>query len=404
MKTPLLLMLYICLLTVAGFCYGDDTVKPKVSTLVKEPTILVGQKNTVQIKVLVPSWFTKSLYFEEVEAKNILTVPANKSAYPVSEKVAGKMWSGVTKEYYIVALKPGEFTLTIPPLKVHFMGEDSTQIVQTITPEPVTFTATIPEKARALNPVIIADSIELEQSLSIPEKLTAGQTVTRSLSVKVHGSSALFIPQLLKDTDTEFQRAYLRSPKVEDLYHARSDELLGTRQETQDTLLKTDGTLSIEPISIKYYQPSSNEIITVSVDGSHVIVKPGKLTVQQWLTRIFIIIVALLISALLIKRSMLAYKKYKESEIYQFKQLLKNLDKPNHTLLITLNQWRQRWRLHYLKNAQASKEISAITLDIEQAVYNKGNVNKNWSAQLQEHRQRFIDKKSQTKGLQTLNP
>jgi disulfide bond formation protein DsbB len=404
MRAIVLLVMYVSMLIGTGFATANAQNMPKISTEVKASSLLVGQKNTIVVKILVPTWFTTPVYFEEVEAKNLLSLDVNKSAFPVSETIAGQTWSGIVKEYHVVALQPGKFALKLPTLKVHFMGENNTKITQTVDLQAISFNAIVPEKAQGLKPLIIADDIALEQSLSIPEELRAGATITRSLNVNVQGSSALFIPQLLTDSDTEFQRAYLRIPSVEDRYDARADILVGTRNEIQDTLLKTDGTLNIPAIEIRYYQPSSDSIVSVSVAGQQVAVKPGEFTMQQWLLRIAFLLLIVFALVLAAKRLLLSHKTYKQGEPYQFKQLIQAYNKPDKTLLHLLNQWRNRWRTRYLADQAASKEISDITLEIEQSVYGKQALNDDCLKRLHAHRNHLTGKESAAVKLRPLNP
>lgn len=383
----------------------DNANMPKVTVSVENDTISVGSMNLVQVKILVPTWFTQSVYFDEIESLNMISVKANKSSYPVSERIGSDTWSGVIREYSVIPMKAGNFTLDLPDVTVSYMGADNTQHKETLSLPQVSFTATVPAAAQGLSPLIIADNLTLEQSLSVPDELKAGQSIARTLTVEIDGSSALFIPQLMQDKDDDFQRAYLRPAKVNDSLDSRDNKLTGLREETQDVLLKQDGTLNLPDISIRYYNTQSQEVETVSVEGQTISVAAPDLTLKQWLVRIALAAVLLGLFALLARYINGQFKKYHASEAYQFKKLLKASHHADKALLRKTYLWRNRWQHQLLAKPKQDYALSQLILDMEEVVHNKGSAKKEWQTKLSDIRSNLAeDTSANARGLPPLNP
>lgn len=349
------------------FFAATVSAEPQLSTHVANDRVMVGQINTLSVKVLVPTWFTKSVYFDEVEAVNIISLATDKSSYPVSENVNGETWSGIVKDYTVVPMAAGSFTLNFSSLTLHFSGENGAPQSIEVTPPPVTFSAFIPPAAQNLEPLIIADDIELQQSFTAQDQLTVGDSVSRSLIARVSGSSSLFLPLLLQALEGDTVSSYQRSPVSKD--EVDNGQVNGVRTEQQDVLAKASGEIAFSDISLRYYQPSSGEVVEVTAEGRVFEIAKPPATAAEKVIYILLAILGLLVFTLLIRWLGQQYKKYQQTEPARFRWARKALAKPARGCEVAVHEWHNSWPAELRHQRQRQKEYSALMLALEARIY-----------------------------------
>ncbi|WP_064665271.1 BatD family protein [Pseudoalteromonas prydzensis] len=378
--------------------------EPKVTVSLSDENPLVGQVTTVKVKVLVPTWFAKPLYFDEIDTVNVINVKGNKSTYPTSERFGSTTWTGVIKEYPVIAMAQGRFELKLPTLKIHFMDENSQAINREVTPPPITFNATLPELAKTLKPIIIAENIALQEDVNIPDKLTAGQSIQRKISATITASSALFIPQMMNTTNTEQQQSYPITATSNDTLNDRTATLTGLRTEQQDIVVKQAGNLSLPSITISYYQPSTNSIQTAEVKGSEVIVAAPPASLKTWLWRLLFVVICLIIVWGGYRISQFYWLRYQHSEYAHFKHVIQHIEvnKVHYSAFIA---WRDSWQMAIEKSTALQQQNQSITLDYEQALYGNKGLPDDFAEQLKQFRAALKKENNQQKDvLSPLNP
>ena len=394
--------LFICLL---AFCSLPSlAAEPKVTVSLSNENPLVGQVTTVKIKVLVPTWFAKPLYFDEVDTVNVISVKGNKSTYPTSERIGSSTWTGVIKEYPVIAMTNGRFELKLPTLKIHFMDENNQTVEREVTPSPVTFNATLPELAKTLKPVIIAQNITLQEEVKIPDELVAGQSIQRKISATITDSSALFIPQMMNTANTEQQQSYPITATSNDTLNDRTGTLTGLRTEQQDIVVKQAGSLTLPSITISYYQPSSNSIQTAEVKGSQVIVADPPASLKTWLWRTFFAFIGLAIVWGGYRIGQFYWLRYQQSEYAHFKKVIQHtgVNKAHYGAFIA---WRNSWQTAIEKSEALQQQNQSITLYFEQALYNNKAVPHDFTMLLKQFRAALKNENKQQKDvLSPLNP
>ncbi len=373
--------------------------KPKISVSVSHLSPFVGQVNLVRVKILVPTHFSTPVYFNEIEALNIYTVKADKSTYPTSETIDGQVWSGVIKEYSLIAMKEGEFTINLPALTVSYATHDK-QTSITLQPDPIQFNATIPSVAKSLTPLIIAEDLYIEQNIIKPEQLSAGQSVQRELTITIKDSSALFIPQLLNDSDTDLQRAYLRTPSINDKLDGRTGALIGQRKESQDILLKSAGVLELKELTLRYYQPSTNSIQITTVASEQINIPAAHTSILTTISALIVLIILLLAGYAGYQVFIRYYEKYKHSEAYAFKRIMSTQYPSHQAVSKAINDWKLFWRSAYVQSPQFANDLHTLILDIETQRLSL----KQWQLAFAKHRQTLLTQAVSKSNLKPLNP
>lgn len=360
----------VCLLLSVFNCIAQT---PDVSVTVSNKSVYVGQLNQIKVTILVPTWLTKPLYFNEVEDVNLISLNSEKSAYPYSKQIQGKTWSGVIKEFNVIPMKDGQFTITIPPIDVHFMGEHQNTIKHTIAAQTVTFSATIPLKAKSLSPLIIAENITLNEQINAPNPLIKGSVLERIVTLEISGTSGIFIPELLSEMSSTQIKAYSPNLKVNDRQDARSSALISTVTQSQNILLLEDGNINLTGISLNYYQPSSDTVKTIKSEITRLNVEKASRSTQQTLIIIGFISVCLVGLIIFRERFVNVLNQVKHrfttSEwylYYQSKQALTHDHK--HALLLYL-KWQAHWQATLCENHLLWQNAKQLQSNFEQVIY-----------------------------------
>lgn len=360
----------VCLLLSVFNCIAQT---PDVSVTVSNKSVYVGQLNQIKVTILVPTWLTKPLYFNEVEDVNLISLNSEKSAFAYSKQIKGKTWSGVIKEFNVIPMKDGQFTIKIPPIDVHFMGEHQNTIKHTIDAQTVTFSATIPLKAKSLSPLIIAENITLNEQINAPEPITKGSVLERIVTLDISGTSGIFIPELLTEMSTTQLKAYSPNHRVNDRQDARNSALISTVTQSQSVLLLEDGNINLTGISLNYYQPSSDTVKTIKSEITRLNVETAARSTQQ--TWIIIVFISVCLVGLIIFRERFVNvlnqvkHRFTTSEwylYYQSKQALTHDHK--HALLLYL-KWQAHWQSTLCENHLLWQNAKQLQSNLEQAIY-----------------------------------
>ena len=403
---PILLMLLCACLSAAALAADDNTDPnaPVVSSSVDRAEVQVGESVVVRIKVLVPTWFTKSVYFDEVEALNVISLAVNKSSYPTSERIGNATWSGVIKEYTLIPMIGGRFQVPLPELTLHYSGADNQKAVVQITPEPVSFTATVPAGAASLTPLIIAQDLTLQQELTIEQPAAVGQSFNRKITASISGTSALFLPPLLSQNNSANLQSYPQSPQVNDSVDSRSGEVSGTRIDTQELIISEAGQVVLPDIEVRYYDLDTGTVQSVSVNGESfvVVAPPSKF---GWVRPALIALAVLVVLLVVVRLLMPKWQAYRRSEPVKFRQLVAQSRKPDRQFLRDFEQWHRFWADAYQHSATLREAYHDTVLQVEASVYLSQPVPANVAQQLHQHRQALQSVQShRAQRLVPLNP
>ena len=303
----------------AALAAADTSSSPVRLTVELEPQELApGDSAELRVQVLVPTWMPEPVTFPSLDQPGLRVTLGDRATTPISQRVDGKTWSGVSRRYRLTPLSAGRFELGSGSLEVTYASpEDNSPTQQRLTLPPVTLTARLPEAAEGLDPYLSARDIELTQTLEIvragengkngengksgengeqaqgqkgddgdaddtenagddrqspeqddadgdsgPIELEAGDSVTRTVTARLSGGSALLLPDLLsataKEAGDETAMAplgvYPETPRLEE----SSDG--GTRTDRVTYVAETGGKSSLPGVSLRWYDPESDSL------------------------------------------------------------------------------------------------------------------------------------------------
>lgn len=269
-------------LAVIGLALPAQAQEPRVTFELDAGETLVGQPLTLRIKVLVPTWLPKPAVFPTIEVPSLMVRLPERATGPVSETIDRETWSGVQRAYRLYPLTPGTFTLPGGDVVVTYAdpGNPDPIVVNAPLP-PLSFTATVPEAARGLDPLIVASGFTLEQTLEgAPEEngdLTVGDAVTRTITARIDGTTPVMIPRLTPDSPLAILRAYPGEPQVTD--QENRGDLSGTRVETTSYVGQQAGKETLPGLTLDWYNLETGAVETASLPGfDFVVVAPAGLS------------------------------------------------------------------------------------------------------------------------------
>ena len=253
---------------------------PQVTVTLDESQVMVGQPLVLRIKVLVPTYLPKPPVFPSFEVPGLMVRLPERASGPVSEHIEGATWAGVQRAYRLYPLQAGPVTLPGQAIQVTYADpEDNSPVEVTVPLEPIRFTATLPAAAADLDPPILAEDFTLEQTLEAPETLKVGDAVTRTISARIAGTTAVLIPSLTPEITGETVRAYGDEPKVAE----QSDraELSGTRAERTTYVAQQEGSFALPALTLDWFNVKTGKVETATLPGSDFVIAPTALLPQN---------------------------------------------------------------------------------------------------------------------------
>lgn len=267
------------------FCFvlgsGLAAREPEVAVDSAQEDVVVGQPFIIRVKVLVPSFMPKPPVFPTFEAPGLIVRLPERSTQPVSERVDGETWSGVQRTYRIYPMRAGVTEIPAQSISIIYKDTATNEDVPLTAEVPATrIVATVPEGASTLDPLIIAQGLEIAQSWQVAEgALAVGDAVTRRLETTVAGTSALFVPPLLEAAEPSPGNASAEPaiasfmPYPEDAVVTESFDrgvMSGTVREEVSYIAQGGGGAEFPDINLEWYNTESGKLETITLEGRHV--------------------------------------------------------------------------------------------------------------------------------------
>ena len=261
----------VCLLF--GFQVAAED-QPQVQVTLSDAPYIVGQPVTLRVKILVPTWMPKPPFYPNFEQPGLLVRLPEKSTHPISETVSGQTWSGTSRTYRIYPLEPAAYLIPAQVISLTYADQNAQPVQADLTVEPIEFRVVLPEGAAEMAaPLIVATDFSLEQELAETQHLAIGETVTRRVTAKIDGTTAILIPALIPGltfddpdtTNTPSLRAYPKDPTVEETEVAGI--LSGRRTEETTYLAQSGGEVALPPIEMDWFNLDAGTIETAFLTG-----------------------------------------------------------------------------------------------------------------------------------------
>ncbi|NOC82460.1 BatD family protein [Ruegeria sp. HKCCD6428] len=269
------LAIFILLLPLSVSAQENSGYQPRVSVDVPNEAVIVGQPAIVRIKVLVPTFMPQPPVFPPLEQQNVLVRLPERASGPISETVDGETWSGVQRSYRLYPLTSGPVAYDAQEVVVTFADPQSNDPVQVSVALPsIQLNAEIPEGAQGLDPLIIASGFSLDQKLDGPTDMQAGDSITREISAQISGTTALTIPALTPQDQSQLLRAYPKEPRFSETEDRGI--LSGQRVEETVYIAQDGGETQLSAVSIDWFNLDTGQIETASLPSTKLTLAPPR--------------------------------------------------------------------------------------------------------------------------------
>lgn len=237
--------------------------EPVLRTDIDQTEAIPGQAISLRLTVLVPTFMPEPPVWPSFETPNLLVRVA--STGPVSERIDGATWAGISRRYLITPMVPGAVTLPPGDIVVTWADpETNNPQRETLMPDRLTVTGIVPEGAEGLSPFVAANALSLEQSIEgTPKGMKPGDNVVRTITATIEGASPMFLPPLMPPQAIDGVRAYPATPLVEEA--AERTGIRGTRTEKVTFVAEGGGAGDAPAVSLDWFNLETGKVETAEL-------------------------------------------------------------------------------------------------------------------------------------------
>lgn len=376
------LMVSLLLLLAAHAAFAQDPQEPVLRTELEADAAIPGQPVILRLTVLAPTWFPKPPDLPTFDMPNLMVRLPPRSTFPVSERIGGDTWSGISRVYRLYPLIPGIFEIPSQTVRVHYAvpGTSDPATVELQT-EALTLSGTVPAEAIGLDPFVAARALELEQTIEGEvADLEPGAAVTRRLRVSIEGAPPMSIPPLLVAQRAPGLSAYAVEPVLEEV--VEDGILSGSRTEQVTYVAESGGRFVLPAVRMDWFNLDSGQIESLQAEGFEITVRgpPPAATEPRTPPQVIVLLgLSLLVAAMLavvvwrrLSPRFGAWRqsrreRYLASERYAYRQAMEAIRRQNlGAALRATDDW---WRGYADGAREIPKKLSDAFLRIGAARY-----------------------------------
>lgn len=241
--------------------------EPIVRTKLDEPSVVAGQPVRYNVTVLTPTWFLDPPKFPNLDVPNLQILLPERSTFPVTEKIEGENWSGISRTYQFVPMAGGEFEIGGGEIRVKYAEPGSSQPIDAVLPMPkAKLTGTIPAGAEKLDPFIAANKLTIDQKTEGKTvDIRAGDIVVQTVTVKIDGASALFIPPIVETSNIPGLSIYPEEPVVSS--SSNRGVISGQRVEKVSYVVQYGGKYSLPSTTLDWFNLETGKVESAPLPG-----------------------------------------------------------------------------------------------------------------------------------------
>jgi len=232
--------------------------------LVPDSGVMVGATLTMEVDLLVDTWFTAAPVLAPLSLPGSVVTPPGGEAQHLNEQLDGKAFYGLRYTYQITPQAAQQFD--IPALQFQVQPGQGDGPV-TVSSQPLSFVAKALTGAKAGDmPALVARKVTLSQEVQHShDPLRVGDSITRTVTVEAEGAQAMLIPPLAF-AEVDGLKRYVQPPKVTPLSDGRGGTLGGRREESVTYVVAKAGTYNLPAITLDWWDASTGEAHSTSVD------------------------------------------------------------------------------------------------------------------------------------------
>lgn len=229
--------------------------------LVPDTPVMVGATLSLQVDLLVDTWFTDAPVLAPLQLPGAVVSPPSGEAQHLNQQLDGKAFFGLRYSYQITPTTAQRFN--IPALTFQLQPGQASGPV-TVQSPPLSFEA----KAVAASgdePRLVANDVQLSQRIQYSHSPPrVGDSLTRHLHISAQGAQAMLIPPPTF-AQVEGLKAYVQTPQVSPLSDGRGGTLGGQRDDSVNYVISAPGNYRLPAIELHWWDAATGAEHTVSV-------------------------------------------------------------------------------------------------------------------------------------------
>ncbi|MFV3290343.1 hypothetical protein ACNFBR_16540 [Pseudomonas sp. NY11955] len=267
-------MIRLVLLVLAGLATLASAAEPEVrvqARLVPDTPVMVGATVTLEVDLLVDTWFTAPPELPVLQLAGAVVSPPGGEAEHLNQRLDGKAFFGLRYRYQITPSAAQSFTVPALTFRVH-PGQASA--AQTVQSQPLSF-AVKGQAGGDGEQHLVAQALDVSQAIERSHTpLRAGDSITRRLHIVARGGQAMLIPPPTF-VEVDGLKRYVQTPSVSPVSDGRGGTLGGQREDSVTYVATTAGHYRLPAIEVTWVDANSGEPRTASVPALDIEVGKG---------------------------------------------------------------------------------------------------------------------------------
>ncbi|MGK7913875.1 MAG: BatD family protein [Synechococcus sp.] len=233
------------------------------TSLSPDGELIVGQQVRLYVDVLVETWFDRAPRFPDIQVPNAIALRPSGATTNLSERIDGRLYSGIRRSYYIYPQEPGPFT--IPTFQVKFTPapiDGAAPESVSLSTETARFTAVVPPevKARDLDYAIATDELTIEDSFDRePTDIQVGDAIQRNITISASDTVGAVLPPPPFPSFTGLN-GYVDPPKIANSINRGN--FVGRRTDTITYVAERGGRYRLPAIRVSYWNIDTQSLKT----------------------------------------------------------------------------------------------------------------------------------------------
>ncbi|MCP8466290.1 hypothetical protein NK553_20250 [Pseudomonas sp. ZM23] len=247
----------VCLLLLPLLARADLPEVKVRSQLLPADSVLVGGTLSLQVDVLVDTWFSAAPRLPRLGLDGAVVSEPGGEATHLNERIDGKPFFGLRFTYQITPQQSRAFE--IPPLDLQVEPAQGSGPV-TVHSSALSFVARQPTGASDDGEQhLVARQVEFTQELKPSHQpLRVGDSVVRLLHIKAQGAQAMLIPPPAF-VEVEGLKRYVQTPVVAPLGDGRGSVDGGMRDDSVTYVVTEPGEFTLPSVELHWWDAASGE-------------------------------------------------------------------------------------------------------------------------------------------------
>lgn len=234
------------------------------AALQSKGTLYVGQQVLIDVEILVPNYFLQPPQFPAIDLPDATVTLQDGQALNLNETIDGTFYAGIRRSYIVVPQRDGDFTLPAAEITFGYAAVPGQMSQGKASLPPLRFTVAAAPGGAKGSPGVVAAKVTVRQDLDPdPKTLKAGDTLTRTITVRAEGLDAMMIPAPEFSAPQNI-RIYRQDPVLSEETDARSQPIAGVRKDVAQYLFSDAGQYDLPAIELSWFDPATAKTETIS--------------------------------------------------------------------------------------------------------------------------------------------